>query len=177
MKKSVSVLVTGVSGVGKSTLPCVLEKMGYKAYDMDDDPGLCILVKKGTTTPVDDSHDNADVEKVKDTEWLWDKECLTALIKSQSGPITFFCGGASNIDEMLPLFDQIILLKVDEKTMRERLTTRTNNDYGQTPHVQDWLMEWKDWFDDKMHGRGATVIDANQDLESVARDVIAAAQS
>lgn len=169
-----SILVAGVSGAGKSTLPGVLEKMGYKAYDMDGTPALCTMTYKGTSTPVE-GHDNADLEKVKNIDWLCDKEKLAALIENESGPITFFCGSASNIDDITPLFDLVILLKVDEKVMRERLSTRADNDFGRTPKVQDWLMEWKDWFEDKMHEKGAIVVDANQDLVSVARDVIAAA--
>lgn len=44
MKKSI--LITGVSGVGKTSISQKLNEMGYRAYDMDSEPELFSMVDK-----------------------------------------------------------------------------------------------------------------------------------
>ena len=66
-----SILVTGVSGTGKSSLSKKLNDLGYKACDMDSYAGLFLMVDKQTKKPVE-NHDNADLEKVKAMDWICD---------------------------------------------------------------------------------------------------------
>lgn len=169
MKKSI--LITGISGTGKSSLSKKLNEMGYKAYDLDDYPGLFTMLDKRTGKPVVD-HDNADLEKVDAMDWVCDTEKLTSIIANESSPITFYCGNASDMDKILPFFDSVILLKIDPDIMRHRLTTRTENDFGRTPEIQDWIMKWKHLFENEMEEKGAIVIDAHQSLDDVAKEII-----
>ena len=145
--------------------------MGYKAYDMDNEPGLFSMIDKKTGKPVVD-HDNEDMEKVMGMDWICDINKLQSIIKSETSPITYYCGSASNFEELLGLFDKIILLKVGETTMRERLSSRTNNDFGRMPHIQDWIMTWKNDWEKSIEDKGASIIDANQDLDQVTKEVI-----
>jgi broad-specificity NMP kinase len=169
MKKSI--LVTGVSGAGKSALSKKLNEMGYKAYDIDDYPGLFSFVDKKTGKPPVDI-DNANVEKVMGTDWICDKEKLTSIIANESSEITFYCGAASNVNDLLPLFDLVILLKIGTDAMRHRLNTRTENDAARHPDVQDWILTWKNEWENGMQERGAVAVDAHQSLDKVAKEVI-----
>ncbi len=174
MKKSV--LIVGMSGVGKTSVSKKLTEMGYKAYDLDSELGLCTMVYKGTETPVVD-HDNADLEKVKNIDWIYDKAKLIALITNEPSEIAFYCGSATNTDELLPLFDKVVLLTVEPDAVRHRLTTRSENDFGKTKEVQDWLLESKEEGEMELEAKGAIVINANKDLEAVAKEIVEKVQS
>lgn len=163
-----------MSGSGKSALSEKLSEMGHHAYDIDAMPGLCTLVDTRTGKPAQD-HDNADLEKVKNVEWLCDKRKLTDLIQSSPTDISFFCGAVSNADEIYPLFDKVILLVAREDLLRERLARRTSNDFARTSEVQEWLMPSKEKWENEVVARGAITIGADSDIETVAHAVIAAA--
>lgn len=169
MKKSI--LITGVSGAGKSTLSNKLNELGYKAYDMEEVPDLFAMFDKKTGKPVVD-HDNADLKKVLDMDWICDTEKLASIIANETSELTFYCGNASDMDSILPFFDMAILLKVGEKAMRHRLTTRTTNDFGRTAEIQDWILTWKDWWENDMKEKGAIVIDTDRNVENVIKEVI-----
>lgn len=169
MKKSI--LIAGMSGVGKTSVSKQLTQMGYKAYDMDSEPGLCSMVYKGTEELVID-HDNANLEKVKNISWICDKTKLAALIANEPSEIAFYCGSVTNTDDILPLFDKVILLTVEPDIVRHRLTTRSENDFGRTKEVQDWLLESKEDGEGAMEAKGALVIDAHKPLDQVAQEIV-----
>jgi len=170
MKKK-SILITGVAGTGKTSLSRKLNEMGFKAYDMDDYPGLFTMFDKRTGEPVVD-HDNTDLEKVGAMDWVCDTEKLASLITHEPDDIAFYCGNASDMDTILPFFDSVILLKIGQETMRHRLTTRTENDFGRTAEIQDWIMKWKHLYENEMEEKGAIVVDAHQSLDDIAKEVI-----
>lgn len=170
MKKSI--LVTGVSGAGKSALSKKLNEMGYKAYDIDDHPGLFMLIDKKTGKPVADQEHNDTAEKAAGMDWICDKEKLVSIIADEPDEITFYCGAASNVNDLLSLFDMVILLKIGTDTMRHRLNTRTENDAARHPDVQDWILTWKDEWEEGMQERGAVAVDAHKSLDEVAEEVI-----
>ena len=169
MKKSI--LVTGVSGAGKSTISKKLNELGYTAYDMDGLPGLFAIIDKKTGKLVVD-HDNENLEKVMGIDWICNKEKLASIIASESSELTFYCGNASNMDEIMQLFNLVILLKIDSEVMRKRLTSRTENDFGRTAEVQDWLMTWKDWWENDMQQKGAIIVYAHGSLDQIANELI-----
>jgi len=166
-----AILITGVAGTGKSAVCDELNKLGYKAFGIEDIDGLFTMVHKKTGKPFKD-YDNDDFEKVKQADWICDKKKLQRLMNKNSKGIVFYNGIASNLDDLLPLFDKIFLLEVGEKILRERLSTRTSNDFARTTEVQDHLFSWKKWWEDHMKEKGAIVIDASRSLREVANDII-----
>lgn len=169
MKKSI--LITGVSGVGKTSLSNKINEMGYKSYDVDDIPGLFTMIHRKTKLPIK-NHDNADLEKVKAMTWICDIEKLKSLIKNEQNDLAFYCGGGSNVYQMMELFDRVILLKLNLETNKYRLSNRTDNNFAKTPEVQDYVMGKKDKWEKIMEEKGAFVVDANKDLDSIAKEVI-----
>lgn len=166
-----SILITGIAGTGKSAVCDELNKLGYKAFGIEDIEGLFTIVHKKTGKPFE-NYDNYDFEKVKNSEWICDKKKLQCLIRKYSEEIVFYCGTASNLDDLLPLFDKIFLLKTSQKILRERLTTRKSNDFGRTTEVQKWIFCWKSWWENHMKEKGAIVIDASRSLRDVAENII-----
>ncbi|MEK6809275.1 MAG: AAA family ATPase [Nanoarchaeota archaeon] len=169
MKKSV--LITGESGSGKSSVCDELGKMGYKAYDLDGVPGLFSMIDKKTGKP-SVGHDNKDLEKVKNIDWVCDVDKLKNIIANEESNLAFYCGAASNFSEIGLCFNSIVLLKASPENLRHRLTTRTSNDYGNTRDVQDWIMSRKEPWENEVEKNGAIVINADQDLHNIALEVL-----
>lgn len=100
------VLVTGMSGTGKSTLTCELRRRGYVAYDADDD------------------HFS---EPRADGRWGWRVDAVAELL-ARDHELLFFAG-CSEEQIQLP-FDYRVLLTTPRATLIDRLRTRTENGYG-----------------------------------------------
>lgn len=166
-----SILITGVAGSGKSAVSDELRTLGYQTFDIENIDGLFTMIDKTTGRPFND-YDNDNFAKVKQGEWICNQKKLEKLIKKNSDALVFYCGTASNLDVLMPLFDQTFLLRVDQNILRRRLTDRTSNDFAKTTEVQDWVMEWKDWWEDQMIAKGAVVIDASRPLAEVAEEII-----
>ena len=76
-----SILITGVSGSGKSAVCAELKKLHYNAYDIEEVPGLFKMVDKKTGKVVEDQN-NENVESVKQRAWICDKNKLQWLVCS-----------------------------------------------------------------------------------------------
>ncbi len=167
-----NILVTGISGTGKSALCEELKKMGYPAYDLEMIKGLFDMFEKSTGKRVTYYFDNNKLEEMEKYSWLCDIPKLKQLLKDNAGKTVFYCGTGTNINDLVPLFDKTILLTATEDVLRHRLITRTSNDYGKSAEIQDWTFSWKDWWETNIKELGAVEVDANQNLQSVAKDII-----
>jgi dephospho-CoA kinase len=165
-----SILITGVAGSGKSTACRELRRRGYAAHDIENIPGLFAFVDKSTGKPVVDYGDNP--EWFERHSWMCDKEKLEKLVFTSHDGSAFYCGIAANLDDLLFLFDKVFLLKASAKTLRKRLSERRPDDFGRAPAIQEWLLSWKEGWEDQMRQRGATVIDADQDISEVIDEIV-----
>jgi broad-specificity NMP kinase len=101
------VLLTGMSGTGKSTLVGELRRRGHLALDADDD---------GFSEPRADGR------------WGWRADRVAALLARETEGLLFFAGCSEEQIE-LP-FDYRVLLTAPRPVLIERLRTRTGNGYG-----------------------------------------------
>jgi dephospho-CoA kinase len=108
-----TVLVTGMSGTGKSTALAELARRGYAAVDTDEG-GWIVDVPQADGS----------------TEPLWDEERITALLDEHAGVAVFVAGCVANQGAFYPRFHAVVLLSAPEDVMLERLATRTTNDFG-----------------------------------------------
>lgn len=106
------VLLTGMSGVGKSTLVDELVARGYRAVDVDQ-PGWS--------------------EHAPDGDWVWCESRVQDLLETEKGTWLFVSGCAENQVKFHPQFDTIVLLSAPKEVVLERLAARTNNPYGKRP--------------------------------------------
>lgn len=170
MKKSI--FVTGVAGSGKSSISKELNRLGYKAYDIEELEGMFRMVRKDTREDFVD-YDNADIEKVKNADWICDKNKLEELLQKQNNRIVFCCGIASNNNEIIPLFDQMILLKPSPAIVRKRLSSREGtDDMGNTAENREWVLSGKDWLENQLIEQGAVIVNADGKPAEVAKKIV-----
>ena len=104
------VLITGMSGTGKSSLIAELTALGYKAVDTD--AGWCELQPDGRQR--------------------WREDAIQALLATEDTDVLFVAGCEENQVKFHSQFDHIILLSAPLEVLRQRLATRTNNPFGKS---------------------------------------------
>jgi shikimate kinase len=108
------VLITGMSGTGKSSVLAELAARGYRTVDTD----------------------YGDYFHTVDGERLWREEKVSALLASAAGDapgVLFVQGTTRNQGRFYSSFDHIVLLSAPPEIMAERLATRSTNPYGKDP--------------------------------------------
>jgi broad-specificity NMP kinase len=112
------VLVTGMSGTGKSTALVELAKRGFQVVDTDYGPW---------------------------TEWseadggyVWREDLVAELLSRDDGATLYVSGTVSNQGRFYPHFDAVVLLSAPVDVLRRRIETRTTNAYGKA--AEDWAL-------------------------------------
>lgn len=166
-----SVLITGANGSGKSEVGRKLKALGYETYDIDSLLDLCVMVDKesGLPTPYDNGN---DIEKMERMYWFYKVDDLRNFIATQKNDVAFYCGNPNNLREILPLFDTVILLIASPENIRHRLTSRTDNGFGKSPEVQEYILRRKEKMEKEVQESGGLVIDADQGIDAVVEEVI-----
>jgi broad-specificity NMP kinase len=165
-----SIFVTGMPGVGKSTLSRTLGSLGYYVWDLEEVPNLYESVNPHTGEKV--VRDNAILEQVMNSEWICDANLLKAIIGSQKTDVAFYFGRAANEEDLIPLFTDLVMLQASPETLHKRLSTRNIKEFGGVPEVREWSVSWKDWWEGETIRRGAVVIDAEPSTQEVARALL-----
>ena len=120
------VLLTGMSGAGKSTVIGELAARGYKAVDADSDD-----YSEWADVADDSAVPGSPVEPGRD--WVWREDRIQALLSAEDADVLFLGGCAMNMGKFLPRFDHVVLLSAPADVIVERLGARANNPYGKHP--------------------------------------------
>ena len=106
----VRVLVTGMSGAGKSTVLAELAHRGHATLDTDHD---------GWTLP----------------DGRWDEPRTTRLLAERADLV--ICGTVENQGRFYDRFEHVVLLSAPLAILLQRVRERTTNPYGTSPEHQD----------------------------------------
>ena len=164
------VLITGMSGTGKSTVTGELAARGYQAIDADcDEFSAWVAVSDDAGTP------GTPVEA--DRDWVWRTDRMQALLSTEDADLLFVSGCAPNMGQFLPQFDHVILLSAPASVIVERLATRINNAYGQRPAEVARVLALIETVEPLLRRAADYEIDTSVPLEEVVAAVLQCAQT
>jgi broad-specificity NMP kinase len=113
-----AVLITGMSGTGKSTVLAELERRGHLVVDTDHGGW-------SEEVPAADGSGN---------EQLWREDRIDALLRehgADDGTI-FVSGCVANQGRFSERFAAVVLLSVPEPVLLDRVASRTSNEFGKS---------------------------------------------
>jgi broad-specificity NMP kinase len=110
-----AILVTGMSGTGKSTALAELARRGHRVVDTDYG---------------DWCEDVPHPER--GSEQLWREDRIGVLLAEPMDGALFVSGCVANQGRFYPQFDAIVLLSVPGDVLLDRVASRSTNDYGKT---------------------------------------------
>lgn len=166
--------ITGVSATGKSSITRELRDRGYTAFDTDDD-----ALARWQNNETGYIHPKSSVKSADRTKefidahsWNVPREYIEKIANDNVDNTGFICGVANNIDQLKDLFSGIFALIIDEDTLRHRITTRTNNDWGKQAHELEQTLETHKAALETYNKLGYVIIDAGQALPNVVDDIL-----
>jgi broad-specificity NMP kinase len=145
--------ITGLSGVGKTSVLSELKSRGHKTVDLDY--GYIIY---------------------KNNERFFDKNKINRLLDDHQETNLILAGTESNQGQFYHAFDEVILLTADLGTMLDRLQTRTTNPYGKTEEERAEVIETYETVLPLLRKRAILVIDSTsrnpQDIADQLEDLL-----
>ncbi|HET9722686.1 MAG TPA: AAA family ATPase [Actinomycetota bacterium] len=145
------VLITGMSGVGKSAVAGRLSELGYKAVDIDYG-GFSWVDERG------DQH--------------WDVDRVRQLMATEDVDALFVIGSDDSQVLFYPDFDHIVLLSAPRAVMLERLASRTNNPFGKSPDELAKILADLQRYEPAMRRSATHEIDTSQSLDRVVEEIL-----
>ena len=150
------VLITGMSGAGKSTALVELEKRGFRVVDTDS-------TEWSEWVPASE-------------EWLWREDRMAELL-AEDGPGTLYVSGCmSNQGKFCDRFDAVVLLSAPADVLLGRIEQRTTNDYGKTPRERDLILHHLETVEPLLRATSTHEIDASRPVAQVVDELVAVAE-
>jgi shikimate kinase len=114
------ILVTGMSGTGKSSALTELDRLGFRVVDTD----------------VGGWSEWSDAEG----GYAWREERMTQLLAQDDGPSLYVSGTVSNQGRFYDRFDAIVLLSAPAEVLLSRIQDRETNSYGKSPEQRELVL-------------------------------------
>lgn len=154
------VLVTGMSGTGKSSALAELDRRGYRVVETDD-PGWSEWVESS--------------DEVDGGEWLWVEDRMAGLLLVDDDRTLFVQGCVRNQGKFYDRFDAIVLLSAPAEVILDRIASRTTNDWGKSPAERALILHQLATVEPLLRAGCTHELDASRPLAEVVADLIAIA--
>lgn len=156
------ILITGMSGTGKSTVVAELAARGARAIDLDGDAWSEWVPVDGNPTGAKPGHD-----------WVWKEAAVTRLLAEEEGEALYVSGCAPNMRAFLPRFEHVVLLSASAEVLLERIASRTNNAYGKAPAEAARVLANLREIEPKLRSAATCEIDAALPVDAVVKRLLA----
>ena len=157
------ILVTGISGTGKSSVLSELGRQGYRVVDTDDQGWR---EYRKYPEPIDELHRG---------EWLWVEERMNSLLDVEHGRSLFVGGGAGNRAKFYDRFDAVVLLSAPTDVILDRVARRTTNDYGKASLERAEILADLAEIEPLLRNSCTHELDTSRPLDAVVADLISIA--
>jgi dephospho-CoA kinase len=147
------ILLTGMSGTGKSAALAELEKRGFAVVDTD----------YGGSSEWSDA----------DGGYVWREDRIAELLAREQGPTLYISGTVSNQGQFYPQFDAVVLLSAPAEVLLRRIATRATNDYGKSSGDRDLILRHLVEVEPLLRATCTHEVDATQSLDAVVRQLVA----
>ncbi|HTF46440.1 MAG TPA: AAA family ATPase [Pseudonocardia sp.] len=148
------VLVTGMSGTGKSTALRVLAERGHRVVDTDTD-------EWSHWVTLDDGS----------SDWVWREDAMADLLVGHQRGALFVAGCKSNQDMFYPQFDHVVLLSAPAEVLLARIAARTNNPYGKQSAERDLILRYLVEVEPQLRASATVEIDASAPIQRVVQQL------
>ena len=145
------ILVTGMSGTGKSTVLQVLALRGHRVVDTDTDE-WSHWVKEPDGSP----------------DWIWREEAIGRLLAGHEGGQLFVAGCKTNQGRFYPQFEHIVLLSAPADILLARIAARDSNPYGKQPEERARVLQYLAEIEPRLRATATIEIDASAPVSRVA---------
>jgi dephospho-CoA kinase len=145
-----TVLITGMSGTGKSTALRALAARGHRTVDTDTDAW-----SRWVTLP-DGSVD-----------WIWREQEMADLLTGDHPGSLFVAGCRSNQGQFYPLFDHVVLLSAPAEVLLARVAARTDNPYGKSPAQRAEILDNLAQVEPLLRATATAEIDASAPVDEI----------
>ncbi len=142
-----SVLVTGMSGTGKSAALDELGRRGFRVVDTDS-PEWSEWVPATN-------------------EWLWREDRIAELLASEEDDVLYVSGCMSNQGKFYDRFAAVVLLSAPLEVILERVANRTTNDYGKGPGELELIRFHLETVEPLLRATCTHELDASKPLDDV----------
>ena len=161
MRPVAIVLVTGMSGTGKSTVLAELARRGHAVVDTDE-RGWC----EEEPVPV-----GARVEH------RWREDRIAALLDGHREGLLFVSGTVPNQGRFYPRFDAVVLLTAPLDVLLQRIRTRVTNDYGKSEPERALVVEDVEAVEPLFRPDATAVLDTRRPVAEIADELEAVARA
>jgi hypothetical protein len=151
-----TVLVTGMSGTGKSSALAELEKRGFEVVDTD----------YGGWTVWSEEHGG----------YVWDEGRISELLGRDRERTLFVSGTVSNQGRFYSQFDAIVLLSAPLDVLLRRVAGRTTNDYGRSSVERDLIRQHVAEVEPLLRATCTHELDATRPLDALVAQLVAIGQ-
>lgn len=144
------ILVTGMSGSGKSTALGELAMRGFQVVDTDE-PGW---------------------KERRDGEWVWREDRMAELLAADGERTLYVSGCVSNQGRFYDSFDAVVLLSAPADVILGRIETRTTNDFGRDLGERALILADLDSTEPRLRATCTHEIDATRPVDDVVEALI-----
>jgi broad-specificity NMP kinase len=146
------ILVTGMSGTGKSTVLAELARRGFQVVETDDAPWSEWSEAEGG--------------------YVWREDLVEELLSRDDGRTLYVSGTVSNQGRFYPCFDAVVLLSAPVDVLLRRIDGRTTNDYGKTAEERALILSHVAEVEPLLRATCTHEVDATQPLGEVVTQLV-----